>query len=134
MNSINAAKRNQEAAKFNAEAKKTVMIAEATAEAESKKLQGEGTANQRKAIARGIAESVEELKRSGVDEREANAILLATQFLDTQASLAQNSKTNTVFLPFAPNGGQEILAQLMAALAGAEKAALASVEKQSKKQ
>lgn len=55
MNSINAAKRNREAAEHEAEAARIKLVAAAAAEAESKKLQGEGTASQRKAIALGIA-------------------------------------------------------------------------------
>lgn len=116
MNSINAAKRNREAAEFEAEAAKIKLVAAAAAEAESKKLQGEGTANQRKAIALGIAESVRILQESGVSEREANAILLATQYFDMQQSLGHSSKTNTIFTPLNANGGGQTLTDIMAAL------------------
>ncbi len=116
MNSINAAKRNREAAEHEAEAAKIKLVAAAAAEAESKKLQGEGTANQRKAIALGIAESVRILHESGVSEREANAILLATQFFDMQQSLGQNSKATTIFTPLTANGGGEALTAIMSAL------------------
>ena len=116
MNSINAAKRNREAASFEAEASKIRLVAAAAAEAESKKLQGEGTANQRKAIAQGIAESVRILQESGVSEREANAILLATQYFDMQQSLGQNSRNTTVFTPLSANGGGQVLMDIMAAL------------------
>ncbi|MDE5831709.1 MAG: SPFH domain-containing protein [Desulfovibrio sp.] len=121
MNSINAAKRNKEAAAHEAEAARIKLVAAAEAEAESKKLQGEGTANQRKAIARGIADSVRILQESGVSEREANAILLATQLFDMQQSLGQHSKTNTIFLPMSATGGSQILTDLMAALSAMEK-------------
>lgn len=116
MNSINAAKRNREAAEHEAEAAKIKLVAAAAAEAESKKLQGEGTANQRKAIALGIAESVRILHESGVSEREANAILLATQFFDMQQSLGQSSKSNTIFTTLNANGGGQTLNDIMAAL------------------
>ena len=117
MNSINAAKRNREAAEYEAEAAKIKLVATAAAEAESKKLQGEGTANQRKAIAQGIAESVRILHESGVSAREANAILLATQYFDMQQSLGQNSRSNTIFTPLTANGGGMTLTEIMAALA-----------------
>lgn len=116
MNSINAAKRNREAAEHEAEAAKIKLVAAAAAEAESKKLQGEGTANQRKAIALGIADSVRILHEAGVSEREANAILLATQYFDMQQSLGQNSRTITVFTPLTANGGGAALTEIMAAL------------------
>lgn len=121
MNSINAAKRNREAAEHEAEAAKIKLVAQAAAEAESKKLQGEGTANQRKAIALGIAESVRILHESGVSEREANAILLATQFFDMQQSLAQSSKSNTIFTTLNANGGGQTLSEIMAALSAFSK-------------
>jgi hypothetical protein len=53
------------------------MVAEAEAEAQSKKLQGEGTANQRMEIAKGISESMDSLKNNGVDPSEASAVQLA---------------------------------------------------------
>lgn len=117
MNSINAAKRNREAAEHEADAARIKLVAAAAAEAESKKLQGEGTANQRKAIALGIAESVRILHESGVSEREANAILLATQYFDMQQSLGQSSRATTIFTPLSANGGGQALTEIMAALA-----------------
>lgn len=116
MNSINAAKRNREAAEHEAEAERIRLVAAAAAEAESKKLQGEGTARQRKAIAMGIAESVRILKENGVSEREANAILLATQYFDMQQSLGHASKNTTIFTPLAANGGAAVLTEILAAL------------------
>lgn len=117
MNSINAAKRNREAAEHEAEAARIKLVAAAAAEAESKKLQGEGTASQRKAIALGIAESVRILNDAGVSEREANAILLATQYFDMQQSLGQASKATTIFTPLTANGGGHALTEIMSALA-----------------
>lgn len=117
MNSINAAKRNREAAEHEAEASKIKLVAAAAAEAESKKLQGEGTANQRKAIARGIAESVQLIKACGISEREANAILLATQYFDMQQSLGQSSRATTIFSPLSANGGGNVLNEILSAMA-----------------
>ena len=121
MNSINAAKRNREAAEHEAEASKIRLVAQAAAEAESKKLQGEGTANQRKAIARGIAESVQLLRECGVSEREANAILLATQYFDMQQSLGHNSQATTIFTPLSPNAAGLAVNDILAALSAFDK-------------
>lgn len=120
MNSINAAKRNREAAEYEAEAARIKLVAAAEAEAESKKLQGEGTASQRKAIAQGIADSVRILQESGVDEKEANAILLATQYFDMQQSLGHASKNTTIFTPLAANGGANVLNEILGALTALE--------------
>lgn len=120
MNSINAAKRNREAAEHEAEAARIKLVAAASAEAESKKLQGEGTASQRMAIAKGIAESVRILHESGVSEREANAILLATQYFDMQQSLGHSSNATTIFTPLTANGGGQTLTEILAALSAFE--------------
>src|SRR5271170_6502243 len=59
MNDINAAQREREATVSRAETNKLLLVKQAEAEAESKRLQGEGIANQRKAIITGLKESVE---------------------------------------------------------------------------
>ena len=53
MNDINAAQREREATVSRAETNKLLLVKQAEAEAESKRLQGEGIANQRKAIISG---------------------------------------------------------------------------------
>ena len=55
MNDINAAQREQVAASARGEADKILVVKKAEAEAESKALQGQGIANQRKAIVEGLA-------------------------------------------------------------------------------
>lgn len=117
MNSINAAKREREAAEYEAEANKIRMVAAAEAEAKSKELQGKGTAAQREAIADGIARSVETIRKVGVSETEANAMLFATQYFDTLQSVGAQSKATTIFLPLSADGGNTILAELTAAFA-----------------
>ena len=54
MNEINAAQREQVAASARGEAEKILKVKQAEAEAESKALQGQGIANQRKAIIEGL--------------------------------------------------------------------------------
>ncbi len=56
MNDINAAQREQVAANARGEAEKILVVKKAEAEAESKALQGQGIANQRKAIIEGSAD------------------------------------------------------------------------------
>ena len=63
MNEINAARREQEAALAKGEADKTIAVKKAEAEAESKRLQGEGIAAQRKAMIAGLKESVEDFQK-----------------------------------------------------------------------
>ena len=59
MNDINAAQREREATVSRAETEKLLLVKKAEADAESKRLQGEGIANQRKAIIEGLRDSIE---------------------------------------------------------------------------
>lgn len=63
MNEINEQQRLQVAAQAKGEAEKILKVKQAEAEAESKRLQGEGIANQRKAIICGLQQSVGEFKK-----------------------------------------------------------------------
>ena len=59
MNRINASEREKVAAQFEGDAQRILIVERAKAEAESKRLQGQGIADQRREIARGLEESVE---------------------------------------------------------------------------
>ena len=63
MNDINAAQREQVAANARGEAEKILVVKKAEAEAESKALQGQGIANQRKAIIEGLQVSIEQFQK-----------------------------------------------------------------------
>src|SRR6201992_3567567 len=64
MNDINAAQREQVAATARGEADKILVVKKAEAEAESNALQGQGIANQRKAIIEGLQSSIEQFRKS----------------------------------------------------------------------
>jgi hypothetical protein len=64
MNDINAAQREQVAANARGEAEKILVVKKAEAEAESKALQGQGIANQRRAIIEGLQTSVEQFQKA----------------------------------------------------------------------
>ncbi|WP_392507814.1 SPFH domain-containing protein [Naumannella halotolerans] len=103
MNSINAAQRDRVAAQSLAEADKIKRVTQAEAEAEAKRLQGVGVAAQRKAIAEGIAEQYEMLRRVGI-ESTAEQLLMMTQYFDTMQDVARNGKTSVLYLPSNPGG------------------------------
>src|SRR6201995_276519 len=63
MNDINAAQREQVAANARGEAEKILVVKKAEAEAQSKALQGQGIANQRKAIIEGLQVSIEQFQK-----------------------------------------------------------------------
>jgi hypothetical protein len=68
MNRINAADREKTVAEFGRSIKIRI-VAKAKAEAESKRLQGQGIADQRREIARGLVESVDVLNRVGINSQ-----------------------------------------------------------------
>lgn len=86
----------------------------AEAEAESKKLQGEGTANQRKAIVDGLRQSVDEFQKavSGVTAADVMQLVLVTQYFDTLKEIGANNKSSTILLPHSPTGVKDIASQL----------------------
>lgn len=98
MNKINSAQREKEAAQNLAEAEKIKVVTEAKANAEAMEEAGRGIAAQRKAIADGIAASLDTIQRSGVSAKEANELFLFTQWTDMMEKFAKNGKANTVVL------------------------------------
>ena len=66
MNRINASEREKVAAQFEGDAQRILIVERAKAEAESKRLQGQGIADQRREIARGLEESVDVLNNVGI--------------------------------------------------------------------
>ena len=87
MNRINASEREKIAAQYEGDAQRIMIVEKAKAEAESKRLQGQGIADQRREIARGLEESVEVLNKVGINSQEASALIVVTQHYDTLQSL-----------------------------------------------
>ncbi|MDA9865570.1 SPFH domain-containing protein [bacterium] len=114
MNEINAQNRLKEAAKEKAEARKIEVVKAAEADAESKKLQGVGVAEQRKAIIEGYRESVENFQTeiAGVDASDVMLLVLMTQYFDTMKDLADKSTTKTIFASNAPSATGDIMSQM----------------------
>lgn len=114
MNRINAADREKTAAQFEGDAARILIVEKAKAEAESKRLQGQGIADQRREIARGLEESVEVLNRVGINSQEASALIVVTQHYDTLQSLGEQTNSNLILLPNAPQAGSNMLNDMVA--------------------
>jgi regulator of protease activity HflC (stomatin/prohibitin superfamily) len=114
MNSINAALRDQEAAKAQGEAKRILMVAQAEAEKQAKVLQGEGIAGEREAVAKGLQKSILEIKDAvpGVSETDVLAILALTQHYDTLKAIGASDHTNTILVPHTPDAVGALMSQL----------------------
>jgi regulator of protease activity HflC (stomatin/prohibitin superfamily) len=118
MNDINAARREQEAANARGEAEKILKVKQAEAEALSKQLQGQGIANQRKAIIDGLRESVETFKAGveGTSAKDVMMLVLLTQYFDTLKEIGASSQTNTILMPHSPGAMVDFFDQIRNAI------------------
>jgi regulator of protease activity HflC (stomatin/prohibitin superfamily) len=124
MNDINAAQREQVAATARGEAEKILVVKKAEAEAASKALQGQGIANQRKAIMEGLQASIEQFQKGvgGASAAEVMQLVLVTQYFDTLKSIGEMDKTNTLFLSHSPGAVKDISEQVLQSMLIAERA------------
>jgi len=133
MNRINAADREKIAAQHEGEAQRILIVERAKAEAESKRLQGKGIADQRREIARGLEESVDVLNRAGINSQEASALIVITQHYDTLQSIGSDTKSNLILLPNNPNAASSMLNDMVTSLVAANKVQESSHEDENKK-
>lgn len=128
MNDINAAQREQVAAAARGEAEKILKVKQAEAEAESKALQGQGIANQRKAIIEGLKESVEAFSKAveGSTPHDVMMLVLVTQYLDTMKEIGASDKSNTILMSHSPAAMGDLFRQMQDAVMIGQKAANAS--------
>lgn len=94
---INAAQRQLEVtkAKVEAEAENLIKIKETEGQKESMKLLGEGIAEQRKVIARGLRVSIEDVKQGtgkGVSSEYISSLVMMYQCLDTLENMTKSGK------------------------------------------
>ena len=118
MNEINAAQREQVAASARGETEKILKVKQAEADAESKALQGQGIANQRRAIIEGLKQSVEAFAAAveGTTARDVMTLVLVTQYLDTIKEIGAQDKTNTLFMSHSPGAIGELFRQIQEAI------------------
>ncbi len=126
MNDINAAQREQVAASARGEADKILVVKKAEAEAESKALQGQGIANQRRAIIEGLQVSVEQFQKAveGASSRDVMQLVLVTQYFDTLKSIGESDKTNTLFLAHSPSAVKEVSDQILESMLVAQRSTI----------
>jgi regulator of protease activity HflC (stomatin/prohibitin superfamily) len=125
MNDINAAQREQVAASARGEAEKILKVKQAEAEAQSKALQGQGIANQRKAIIEGLKDSVEAFSKAveGSTPKDVMMLVLVTQYLDTMKEIGANDKSNTILMSHSPAAVSDLFHQMQDAVMIGHKAA-----------
>ena len=137
MNRINASEREKVAAQFEGDAQRILIVERAKAEAESKRLQGQGIADQRREIARGLEDSVKVLNGVDINSQEASALIVVTQHYDTLQSVGASSNSNLILMPNSPQAGSEMLNNMVASFTASnqigEEMKKASLKKENEK-
>ena len=133
MNRINAADREKTAAQYEGDAARILIVEKAKAEAESKRLQGQGIADQRREIARGLEESVLVLNKVGINSQEASALIVVTQHYDTLQSIGQHTNSNLILMPNSPQAGSNMLNEMLASFTASNQIGEAMKEAKEKK-
>ena len=134
MNRINAAEREKIAAQFEGDAARILIVEKAKAEAESKRLQGQGIADQRREIARGLEESVDVLNRVGINSQEASALIVVTQHYDTLQAIGEETNSNLILLPNSPQAGSDMLNNMVASFTASNQIGEAMKKQNNKKE
>lgn len=133
MNRINASEREKIAAQFEGDAARILIVEKAKAEAESKRLQGQGIADQRREIARGLEESVEVLNKVGINSQEASALIVVTQHYDTLQAIGEETHSNLILLPNSPQAGSDMLNNMVASFTASNQIGEAMKQQKRKK-
>lgn len=116
MSEVVASEQLRKAAENKGEAAKIQAVKEAEGEKERKRLQGEGIALEREAIAQGLKESIEIVKNAtGGGSGEVMAILNLTQYLDTLKSIGVTNNSKVIFMDTNISKTSDLMQQLMAA-------------------
>ena len=118
MNEIQTQQRLQVAAAAKGEANKVLVVKNAEAEAESKRLQGEGIAKQRRAIVDGLRESIAAFtdQIGGVSAPEVLKLVLLTQYFDTMKEIGVSAGSNVILMPHSPGGMADIAEEIRSAI------------------
>ncbi len=117
MSRVVASKRLQEAASNEAQAEYIRTVRTAEAQKQTRLLQGEGLALERKAITEGLAQSIQEMQAiTGVNAESLTNIVLANQYIDMLKTITtdKSGNTKTVFLNPSVSSVSDILQQFSA--------------------
>lgn len=119
MSEVVASEQLRRAAENKGEAAKIQAVKEAEGERERKRLQGEGIALERMAIANGLRQSIEAVQDvTKQNTSEIIATLTLTQYLDTMKSIGTGENSKVVFLDSSVAKTHDIMQQIMAGIEG----------------
>lgn len=115
MSEVVASLQLRKAAENKGEAIKIQAIKEAEAEKERKRLQGEGVAQEREAIAKGLEQSIKTLQSvTSQNPKEIMAILSLTQYLDTLKSVGTTENAKVIFMDTSVAATSNLMRDLVA--------------------
>ena len=125
MNAVVASENTKIAARNEGEAHKMRTVLQAEADAEAKRLQGEGIAKQREAIVGGLALSVESLKAAmpDADANDLMRLVLINQYFDAMRDVAHGDKAKVIFMPSSPSAVANLGEQIFSSMLNAQEAA-----------
>ena len=119
MSEVVASEQLKKAAENKGEAAKIQAVKEAEGEKERKRLQGEGIALERRAIADGLRQSIEVVAgATGQNASEIIATLTLTQYLDTMKSIGSSDNSKVIFLDSSVTKTHDIMQQVIAGIEG----------------
>ncbi len=119
MSEVVASQQLMKAASNKGEAVKIQTVKEAEAEKERRRLQGEGVALEREALAQGLKHSIEIMQvATGKQAEEILALLTLTQYTDTLKAIGMTPNTKVIFLDSSPGKPKELMSQMVQAFQG----------------
>lgn len=118
MNEINTQQRLRLAATEKAQAEYIMTVRAAEGEAESKRLQGVGIANQRKEIAQGLSTAVADFQKeiSTVSSQTVMDLLMVTQHFDMLKDIGAHAGSKVILIPYTPNSVGDLTEQMRNAI------------------
>lgn len=119
MNQINTNKRLMESNIAKGEAEKALIIRLAQADAEQKRLVGEGIAKQRLEIVRGLTESISEFRTQLQDASESEIfnLMMLTQYIDMLKTVGE--KNAVLMVPSGPGSLGDMAKQMLESITAA---------------
>lgn len=122
MSKVVASQRLREAAMNEAESAKIKVVKQAEAEKESRILLGEGVAGERRAIIDGLKNSIDDMKSiPDLHTDEVMNLVVVSQYFDTVRAVGESNNTKVMFLNPAPEGAQDLIKSLSAAMEATKK-------------
>jgi regulator of protease activity HflC (stomatin/prohibitin superfamily) len=118
MNEINTQQRLRLAATEKAQAEYIMTVRNAEGEAESKRLQGVGIANQRKEIAQGLSTAVADFQKeiTSVSPQTVMDLLMVTQHFDMLKDIGAHAGSKVILIPYSPNAVGDLTEQMRNAI------------------